>query len=108
MKKVYLDNAATTPLSEEVIDAMVSVLKNNYGNPSSTHSFGQEAKVLLENVRRQAADYLHVSPAEIVFTSCGTSRCRKDHLFAYGAQMCCRNYFGFEEKKKYRSSLSSS
>ena len=72
MKKVYLDNAATTPLSEEVIDAMVSVLKNNYGNPSSTHSFGQEAKVLLENVRRQAADYLHVSPAEIVFTSCGT------------------------------------
>lgn len=72
MKKVYLDNAATTPLSEEVIDAMVSVLKNNYGNPSSTHSFGQEAKVLLENVRREAADYLQVSPAEIVFTSCGT------------------------------------
>ena len=72
MKKVYLDNAATTPLAEEVIDAMVSVLKNNYGNPSSTHSFGQEAKVLIENVRRQAADYLHVSPAEIVFTSCGT------------------------------------
>lgn len=72
MKKVYLDNAATTPLSEEVIDAMVSVLKNNYGNPSSSHSFGQEAKVLIENVRRQAAEYLHVSPAEIVFTSCGT------------------------------------
>ena len=72
MKKVYLDNAATTPLAEEVIDAMVTVLKNNYGNPSSTHSFGQEAKVLIENVRRQAADYLHVSPAEIVFTSCGT------------------------------------
>ncbi|MFC6269561.1 cysteine desulfurase family protein [Frigoriflavimonas asaccharolytica] len=72
MQKVYLDNAATTPLAEEVIDAMVSVLKNNYGNPSSTHSFGQEAKVLIENVRRQAAEYLHVSPAEIVFTSCGT------------------------------------
>ena len=72
MKKIYLDNAATTPLAEEVIDAMVSVLKNNFGNPSSTHSFGQEAKVLLENVRRQAADYLKVSPAEIIFTSCGT------------------------------------
>lgn len=72
MKKVYLDNAATTPLSEEVIDAMVSVLKNNFGNPSSSHSFGQEAKVLIENVRRQAAEYLNVSPAEIVFTSCGT------------------------------------
>lgn len=72
MKKIYLDNAATTPLAEEVIDAMVAVLKNNYGNPSSTHSFGQEAKVLIENVRRQVAEYLHVSPAEIVFTSCGT------------------------------------
>lgn len=72
MNKIYLDNAATTPLSEEVIDAMVGVLKNNYGNPSSTHSLGQEAKILIENVRRQVADYLHVSPAEIIFTSCGT------------------------------------
>lgn len=72
MNKVYLDNAATTPLSEEVIDAMVSTMKMNFGNPSSTHSFGQEAKILIENVRRQVADYLHVSPAEIIFTSCGT------------------------------------
>lgn len=72
MNKVYLDNAATTPLSEEVIDVMVSTMKMNFGNPSSTHSFGQEAKILIENVRRQVADYLHVSPAEIIFTSCGT------------------------------------
>lgn len=72
MSKIYLDNAATTPLSEEVIDAMVSVLRNNYGNPSSTHSLGQEAKILIENVRREVADYLKVSPAEIIFTSCGT------------------------------------
>lgn len=72
MNKIYLDNAATTPLSEEVIDAMVDVMKINFGNPSSTHSFGQEAKVLIENVRRQVADYLHVSPSEIIFTSCGT------------------------------------
>lgn len=72
MSKIYLDNAATTPLSEEVIDAMVDTMKINFGNPSSTHSFGQEAKILIENVRRQIADYLHVSPAEIIFTSCGT------------------------------------
>lgn len=72
MNKIYLDNAATTPLSEEVIDAMVNVLKNNYGNPSSTHSLGQEAKILIENVRRQVAEYLKVTPAEIIFTSCGT------------------------------------
>lgn len=72
MNKIYLDNAATTPISEEVIDAMVSIMKINFGNPSSTHSFGQEAKILIENVRRQVADYLHVTPAEIIFTSCGT------------------------------------
>ncbi|ASW74395.1 cysteine desulfurase [Chryseobacterium piperi] len=72
MDKIYLDNAATTPLSEEVIDAMVSTMRMNFGNPSSTHSFGQEAKILIENVRRQVADYLHVTPAEIIFTSCGT------------------------------------
>jgi len=72
MEKVYLDNAATTPLSPEVIDEMVHVLKFNYGNPSSTHSFGQEAKILLEKVRREIADYLKVTPAEIIFTSCGT------------------------------------
>ncbi|SDM23881.1 cysteine desulfurase family protein [Chryseobacterium taihuense] len=72
MNKIYLDNAATTPLSDEVIDAMIDTMKINFGNPSSTHSFGQEAKILIENVRRQVADYLHVSPAEIIFTSCGT------------------------------------
>lgn len=72
MNKIYLDNAATTPLSEEVIDAMVETMKLNFGNPSSTHSFGQDAKILIENVRRQIADYLHVTPAEIIFTSCGT------------------------------------
>lgn len=72
MDKIYLDNAATTPLAEEVIDAMVQVMKVNYGNPSSTHSLGQDAKILIENVRRDVAEYLHVSPSEIIFTSCGT------------------------------------
>lgn len=72
MDKIYLDNAATTPLSAEVIDAMVDTMKMNFGNPSSTHSFGQDAKIIIENVRRQIADYLHVTPAEIIFTSCGT------------------------------------
>lgn len=72
MNRIYLDNAATTALSPVVIDAMVDVMKINYGNPSSTHSIGQEAKTLIEKVRREAAAYLNVSPAEIIFTSCGT------------------------------------
>lgn len=72
MNKIYLDNAATTPLDPLVIDEMVNVLQFNFGNPSSTHSIGQDAKVLLEKVRREIAEYLKVTPAEIVFTSCGT------------------------------------
>lgn len=70
--KVYLDNAATTPIDERVIESMVAVMKQNYGNPSSTHSVGQEAKSIIEGVRRQIADYLKVQPNEIIFTSCGT------------------------------------
>lgn len=71
MHKIYLDNAATTPLTDEVIAAMVDSMKT-FGNPSSTHSFGQEAKTLIENVRRLIAEALKVSPGEIIFTSCGT------------------------------------
>ncbi|MCG2793298.1 MAG: cysteine desulfurase [Weeksellaceae bacterium] len=72
MERIYLDNAATTPLDEDVIDCMVNVLKFNYGNPSSTHSLGQEAKTILEEVRRKIANSLKVTPGEIIFTSCGT------------------------------------
>lgn len=72
MKKVYLDNAATTPLVDEVIEAMMAVLKNTYGNPSSIHSLGQEARTVIEGARRLIADELKVTPGEIVFTSCGT------------------------------------
>ena len=72
MNKVYLDNAATTALSDEVIDAMVDVMKFNFGNPSSTHSFGQESKAIIEGARRTVADALKVQPNEIIFTSCGT------------------------------------
>lgn len=72
MKKIYLDNAATTPLYSEVIDAMVTVLKNDFGNPSSTHSYGRSAKNLLETARKNIAKRLHVQAAEIIFTSHAT------------------------------------
>lgn len=72
MEKIYLDNAATTPLLEEVIQEMVESMRAQYGNPSSTHSIGQEAKTKIEAVRRQVAEALKVQPGEIIFTSCGT------------------------------------
>nr|WP_262904460.1 cysteine desulfurase family protein [Tamlana laminarinivorans] len=72
IKKVYFDNAATTKVHDEVVDAMAEVLKNNYGNPSSTHSFGRSSKVLLEKSRNTIAKHLNAEPGEIIFTSGGT------------------------------------
>ena len=72
MKSVYLDNAATTALRPEVIERMTQVLKDSYGNASSTHSFGRSSKVLLEQCRKNIASYFNVSAAEIIFTSGGT------------------------------------
>lgn len=72
MKKVYFDNAATTQIREEVILRMSEVLKSDYGNPSSSHSFGRSAKSLLENCRKEIAAHFNVSSAEIIFTSGGT------------------------------------
>lgn len=69
---VYLDNAATTPVAPEVVEAMIPVLKNTFGNPSSSHSFGREAKALIETSRRGIAKHLNCKPSEIIFTSGGT------------------------------------
>jgi len=72
MNKVYLDNAATTPILDEIVEVMIDVMKNQFGNPSSTYSIGQEARAVVEENRRKIASYFNVSPSEIVFTSCGT------------------------------------
>ena len=72
MKKVYLDNASTTQLRSEVIQEMTKVLTEDYGNPSSTHSFGRNAKSILELSRKSIAKQLNASAPEIIFTSCGT------------------------------------
>ena len=70
--RVYLDNAATTPVAPEVVEAMIPVLRETFGNPSSTHSFGRNAKALLETSRRSVAKHLNCAPSEIIFTSGGT------------------------------------
>jgi cysteine desulfurase len=72
MKKVYLDNASTTALRPEVVQEMVKVLSTDYGNPSSTHSLGRNAKSVLELSRKLIAKQFKVSAQEIIFTSCGT------------------------------------
>jgi len=72
MEKVYLDNAATTRVRENVIEKMHSALSDFYGNPSSTHSFGRSAKTAVESARKTIAKYMNAHPAEIIFTSGGT------------------------------------
>ncbi len=59
MQKIYLDNAATTPIRQEVIDEMVAVMQSEYGNPSSTHSIGRSAKAVIETSRKTIAKHLH-------------------------------------------------
>jgi len=68
----YFDNAATTKVRDEVADKIADVLKSNYGNPSSTHSYGRPSKSLIEVSRKEIAAHLNVSASEIIFTSGGT------------------------------------
>ena len=72
MEKIYLDNAATTALRPEVVAEMISVLQNDYGNPSSSHGFGRSAKSKLELARKTIAQLLNVTAQEIIFTSGAT------------------------------------
>lgn len=70
--KVYLDNAATTPMDQEVIDAMIPIMQHNFGNPSSVHSFGRSSRAIIEKARKKVAKFINASPGEIIFTGGGT------------------------------------
>ncbi|MDF3078516.1 MAG: cysteine desulfurase [Sphingobacteriaceae bacterium] len=72
MNKVYLDNAATTPLDKEVLKEMYYVMENQFGNPSSIHAHGREVRTIVEKARKTVSGLLGASPSEIFFTSGGT------------------------------------
>lgn len=72
MQRVYFDNAATTPISEEVIEAMLPVLRGQFGNPSSIHAEGRSVRAVVESARKTVAQAIGASTAEIFFTSGGT------------------------------------
>ena len=72
MKNIYLDNNATTPLHPEVLEAMLPGLRENYGNPSSIHSFGRSARVQLDEAREKVARLINAQSSEVIFTSGGT------------------------------------
>ena len=81
---IYLDNAASTPIHEEVLDSMLPYLKENFGNPSSIHRYGRIAHKAIEKARRQIADLINADPSEILFTSGGTE---SNNTALYGTAM---------------------
>lgn len=72
MSQIYLDNAATTSVRPEVVEEMVKVLTNDFGNPSSTYAVGRHAKSLIEAARKSIAKQINAQASDIIFTSCGT------------------------------------
>src|SRR5438067_7459635 len=70
--RIYFDNAATTPLDADVLEAMMPYLTTYFGNPSSIYSYGRETRLAIENARKSVAKNLNAHPAEIFFTSGGT------------------------------------
>lgn len=72
MSRIYFDNAATTPLDKEVLDAMLPYMTEQFGNPSSIYSYGRESRLAIETARKKVAKLLNANPGEIFFTSGGT------------------------------------
>jgi len=72
VKKIYMDNNATTPVKPEVLEAMLPFYREQFGNPSSVHWAGRMVSGAVEKAREQVANLINCSPAEIVFTSCGS------------------------------------
>ena len=71
-KKIYLDYAATTPVDSRILKVMEPYFVEKYGNPSSIHSFGQEAREAVEKARNQVAEFLNCKVSEVVFTGSAT------------------------------------
>ena len=84
---VYLDHAATTPVRPEVVEAMLPYLGGTFGNPSSSHAFGRDARAGLERARREVAEAVGAEPGEVYFTSGGTEA---DNLAVLGRALAAR------------------
>ena len=88
MSKIYMDHSATTPVDQEVAKVMISALTGSFGNPSSIHGYGNEARLAIEKSRKQVAALIGASPEEIVFTSGGTEA---DNMAIIGAAYAYQN-----------------
>ena len=82
--RTYLDYAATTPVDERVLASMLPYFNQDFGNPSSIHTYGQKAEAALEEARETVADLLNCQSQEVIFTSCGSE---SDNLALRGAAL---------------------
>jgi cysteine desulfurase len=87
--KIYLDYAATTPVDQRVLEAMLPYFNQFFGNPSSVHTYGQRAEGALENARELLSGILNCQPHEVIFTSCGSE---SDNLALRGAAFAARSH----------------
>src|SRR5215210_1938175 len=87
---IYFDNAATTSLDPQVLEAMMPYLTDKFGNPSSIYSYGRETRMAIENARKLVAKILHAHPAEIFFTSGGTES-SNTAINAAVRDLCCKH-----------------
>ena len=88
---IYLDYAATTPVDNRVLDAMLPYFRESYGNPSSIHRYGQKAEAAIDQAREKVAVVIHCKPDEVIFTSCGSE---SDNLAIRGAAFARRKTSG--------------
>jgi cysteine desulfurase len=88
---IYLDYAATTPVDQRVLEAMLPYFRESFGNPSSIHRYGQKAESAVDDAREKVASVLHCRPEEILFTSCGSE---SDNLALRGAALAKRKISG--------------
>ncbi len=93
MRRVYLDHSATTPVDPAVVDAMMPYFAEIFGNPSSVHQFGREAKVAIEEARSRIANFIGAEPSEVIFTSGGTE---SDNFAIFGVAL-----LGLKEGKNH-------
>jgi len=94
INRTYFDYAATTPVDDGVLAAMLPYFSNNFGNPSSVHTTGQRAESVLEKAREECGQYLNISPKGVIFTSGGTE---SDNLALRGIAFWRRKSAGFDE-----------
>ncbi len=91
MERIYLDYAATTPVDQRVLEAMLPYFSETFGNPASVHRYGQQAEAAVDSARETVATVLNCRPDEVIFTSCGSE---SDNLALRGAALAAREKTG--------------